>query len=298
MDFPSLQNINLSKATESLSSASFALGNISINPYTIIKSLIVVVVLFWLAGFAIKRVDRRLRKVQGMRASNRALIMKLLQIVVYCFVFVIGMQLLGINLTALSVFGGALGVGLGFGLQKIASNFISGIILLFEKSIEVGDLIELADGTTGFVRRTNARYTLMETQDGRDILIPNEEFITRHATNWTHRDKHARAEITVTVAYDSDIPLAKSIMLDAANTHPKRAKSRPSMCVVNSFKDFGIELLMYFWVSDVTDGRAEPKGEIMETILLTFKAKNITIPYPQREVRMTHVNQAIGEASA
>lgn len=296
MEPPILKSISYQDIVDKLTSGSLSLGTFTLNPYVIAKSIAIIVALFWLAGFLVKRLDRRLRKVEGMRASNRALIMKLLQIFIYCFAFIVGMQLLGINLTALSVFGGALGVGLGFGLQKISSNFISGLILLFEKSIEVGDLIELADGTTGFVRRTNARYTLLEAQDGRDVLIPNEEFITHHVINWTHRDKHARAEITVTISYDSDLALAKKIMLDAANNHHKRAKSRPSLCVVNSFKDFGIELLMYFWVADVIDGRLEPKGEVMETILLEFKANHITIPYPQREVRMTHVNQAMSEA--
>lgn len=297
MEPPILKSIGFTDIANKLASGSFSLGTFTLNPYILMKSIFIVVALFWVSGFAVKLVDRRLKRT-GMRVSNRVLITKLLQIFLYCFAFIIGMQLLGINLTALSVFGGALGVGLGFGLQKIASNFISGIILLFEKSIEVGDLIELADGTTGFVRRTYARYTVLEAQDGRDVLIPNEEFISHHVINWTHHDKNARAEITVTVAYDSDIALAKKIMLDAANNHPKRAKKRPSVCVVHTFKDFGIELLLYFWVADVIDGRIEPKGEVMENILLTFKANNITIPYPQREVRMTHMNQALGEAGA
>jgi small-conductance mechanosensitive channel len=199
------------------------------------------------------------------------------------------MQTFGINLTALSVFGGALGVGLGFGLQKIASNFISGLILLFEKSIEPNDLIELADGTTGFIRRTKARYTLLETQDGRDVLIPNEEFISHRVISWTHSDKHARAEILVTISYGCDVNLARQIMLDAANSHPKRAQSRPSLCVLHQFKDFGIELLLYFWVADIVDGRLEPRGEIMQTIMERFNANGITIPYPQRELRVTNV---------
>jgi small-conductance mechanosensitive channel len=248
-------------------------------------------------GVAVRRLERRLKR-SDMRASNRALIMKMVQIALYCLVFLVGMQVLGISLTALSVFGGALGVGLGFGLQKIASNFISGIILLSEKSIEVGDLIELADGTVGFVRRTNARYTLLEAQDGRDVLIPNEEFITHHVINWTHRDKFARAEITVTVSYDSDITLAKTIMLDAANAHPKRTAKRPSICVIHAFGDFGITLMLHFWVSDIRDGRMEPRGEVMEKILLSFKEHHITIPYPQRELRITNVTANAVEVGA
>lgn len=297
MDLSIFDNLNIPATIEALSLASVKVGGITLNPYVILKSIVIICVMLWFVSMCVRRVDRRLKRSE-MRASNRALIVKILQIALYCLVVVVGMQVLGINLTALSVFGGALGVGLGFGLQKIASNFISGLILLFEKSIEVGDLIELADGTVGFVRRTNARYTLLESQDGRDVLIPNEEFITHHVINWTHRDKNARCDITVSIAYDSDVALAKQLMLDAADQHPKRAPNHPSICSLTSFGDYGIQLLMYFWVEDVASGRMEPKGDVMEQILIRFKANGITIPYPQSEVRMMQINPAASEASA
>ncbi|MFZ4541910.1 MAG: mechanosensitive ion channel family protein [Rickettsiales bacterium] len=279
------------------SKSALSLGSISINPYVIMKGAIIIVALMWLAGVFARQLDRRLRRIQNLRASNRALILKLVQIGMYCFVAVIGMQLLGINLTALSVFGGALGVGLGFGLQKIASNFISGIILLFEKSIEVGDLIELADGTTGYVRRTHARYTLLEMQDGKEVLIPNEEFISQRVTSWTHSDKMARTEISIMVSYDSDFTLAKQLMLEAADTHSKRVKKRRSICFLHNFGEYGIEMKLFFWVSDITDGRMEPKSDVMISILNAFKANNIMIPYPQRELRVTNLTE-LHEASA
>ncbi len=284
-----LHMFNLWDATvDMLSKASFALGSVELNLYLILKGIAVIFVLQWLASFAVRMTDNRLRRIREMRSSNRALILKIFQIVLYCFVFLIGMQMLGINLTALSVFSGALGVGLGFGLQKIASNFISGIILLFEKSIEVNDLIELADGTVGFVRRTNARYTLLEAQDGREILIPNEEFISQRVISWTHSDTHARAEIAITIAYDSDAVLAKKLMLAAADTHAKRVKSRQSICALHAFRDSGIELHLYFWVADIVDGRIEPKSDVMLAILAAFKEHGITIAYPQHEVRITN----------
>ncbi len=275
----------------------FSIGHATFNLYTIVKGIASIVVLLWLSGLAIRLVDSRLKRVTHMRASNRTLILKMFQILLYCFVFLCGMQLLGISLTALSVFGGAVGVGLGFGLQKIASNFVSGIILLFEKSIEVGDLIELSDGTTGFVRQTNARYTLLETPDGRDILIPNEEFINHRVTSWTHSNKLARTQISISVGYDSDIELARKLMLDAAHAHPKYSNLRPSRCVLNSFGDNGIELYLHFWITDITDGRLEPKSDVMLAILQAFKANNIAIPYPQREVRVIHTATAIPEIS-
>lgn len=294
-------NVNLpplNTMTESLSQASFTLGNITLNPYVIIKSMAVIALLIWLASVATKLMDRRLRRIKGMRTSNRALILKLFQIVLYCFIFVLGMQLMGISLAALSVFGGALGVGLGFGLQKIASNFISGIILLFEKSVEANDVIELADSTIGTVKRTRARYTLLETQDGREVLIPNEEFISQRVISWTHSDKHARVDISITIAYDSDFELARRLMLEAADQHPKHVKTRPSVCVLHAFRDHGVELHLYFWILSIIDGRMEPKGEVMQAILRAFKQQGITIPYPQRELRVTNVTPTSDGVSA
>lgn len=268
---------------------SFKVGSVTLYPLAIIKGLITIFVLLRLVDFLIRRIDRRLRRIKTMRASSRALIVKLIQVVLYCFIFIIGLQMMGISLTALSVFGGALGVGLGFGLQKIASNFVSGIILLSEKSIEVGDVIELMDGTIGTIKRTGGRYTLLEAQDGREVMIPNEEFINQRVISWTHTDKNARVELAVTVAYDSDIELARKIMLEAANTHPKRVKARPSMCVLHAFKDNGVEIHLYFWVLDIVDGRMEPKSDVMSAILRGFRAAGITIPFPQRELRVTNV---------
>jgi small-conductance mechanosensitive channel len=293
---PDFANITLTDMHEVLSQATLKIGNITINPLTILKSILVILVLMWVVGFLVKRLDKRLRRISSMRASNRALTLKLVQVALYCVVFLIGMQMMGINLTALSVFGGALGVGLGFGLQKIASNFVSGIILLSEKSIEVNDIIELADGTVGTIKRTGGRFTLLDTQDGREVMIPNEEFINQRAISWTHSDKHARVEIAVTVAYDSNIELAKKIMVAAANAHSKRTTSRPSWASLHAFRDSGVEIHLYFWIADIADGRMEPKSDVMLMILNDFRANGICIPYPQRELRIT--NAVTSEAAA
>jgi small-conductance mechanosensitive channel len=217
--------------------------------------------------------------------SNRALIMQIFQIVLYFVVFMMVLQVVGIDLTALSVFGGALGVGLGFGLQKIASNFISGIIMLFEKSTEVDDLIELADGTSGFIRHTGARYTLLETFDGREVLIPNEDFITQRITNWTYSHRKARVDIAVSIGYECDPRKALELMKEAASAHPKCMSDPGPFTFVSNFGDNGIDLGLFFWVPDVVDGRLDPKSEVMIGILEAFRAHNISIPYPQRVVR-------------
>ena len=275
---------NLPAELHNLSQWSFSVSGVTFNPFIVVKSLLIIAILMWLCSILVGITDRRLRRVTEMRTSTRTLILKILQIVLYCFIFICGMQLLGINLGALSVFGGALGVGIGFGLQKIASNFISGIILLFEKSIESGDIIELTDGSFATVKRTYARYTLLGLQDGREILIPNEEFISQRVMSFTHTDKAARVQLTLKVAYGSDFDLVKRLMLEAADSHPKRLKKRESLCYLNQFADFGVEMLLYFWIDDVTEGRAGPKSDVMQRIVAAFEQNNIVIPYPQASI--------------
>lgn len=289
---PSLEHLTLADLYAMLAGATLKIGNVTLNPLAMLKALFVIFVLFWAVGLLVRVLDKRMRRIKGMRASNRVLILKLLQVLLYCIIFIVGMQMMGISLTALSVFGGALGVGLGFGLQKIASNFVSGIILLSEKSTEINDIIELADGTVGTVKRTSGRYTLLEAQDGRELMIPNEEFINARVTSWTHTDKNARVEVTVTIAYDSDMDLARKLMLEAANAHPKRAKTRPSMCVLNQFRDHGVEIKLFFWIVDINDGRMEPKSDVMAAILKAFNAHDVTIPYPRRELHITNETTA------
>lgn len=272
--------------TETLKGWEFTVGSVKLTAYSVLRSALAVFILFWVASFISNATDNRLKRIRSMRASNRVLIMKIFQIVLYFVVFLIGLQIMGVSLTALSVFGGALGVGIGFGLQKVASNFISGIILLFERSIQVDDLIELADGTTGFVRHTGARYTLIETADGKDVLIPNEDFITQRTTNWTYSNRKARVTIEVGVGYESDLHLARKIMTEAASTHPRCLKDPAPACFVDRFGDSAIVLILYFWVADVTDGRLEPKSDTILAIWDAFRKHGISIPYPQREVRV------------
>ena len=272
--------------TKTLKSWEISIGSYDITAFALLKAVATICILFWIVGFATNMVEGRLKRLRNLRASNRVLIMKIFQIILYLVVFLMALQVMGVSLTALSVFGGALGVGLGFGLQKIASNFISGIILLFEKSIEVDDMIELENGTMGFVRHTGARYTLLETAEGKEVLIPNEDFITQRMVNWTYSSKKARVEVRVSIGYESDLHKARSIMIESAVKHPRCIKDPKPMCVVDAFGDSGIAIILYFWVSDVTDGRMEPKSDVMLAIWDGFKANHITIPYPQQEIRI------------
>lgn len=272
----------------------FSIGKFSISAYGILRALITVILLFWAAAIITEFAERRVGKMRKMRAANRTLLQKLLYIAIYFIAFLMALHVIGIDLTTLTVFGGALGIGLGFGLQKIASNFMSGLILLFEKSIEEDDLVELADGTFGFIRKSRARYTLIETPDGREILVPNEDLIISRVTNWTYSSKKGRIEIIVGVSYDADIERAQKLMIEAAKEHPSCIEDPPVMCFLRNFGESSVDFTLHFWIDDVTLGRWTPQSEVMFTIWKKFKKNNIEIPFPQRDlhIKSSDLNEA------
>jgi small-conductance mechanosensitive channel len=267
---------------------SFTLGKTRISAYIVIKATLTVVMFFWVTGILSEFGEQRIKALNNIKESNKALITKIFQIVLYFLSFVVGLNFLGLDLTAFAIFGGAIGIGVGFGLQKITSNFISGLILLFEKSVEHNDLVELSDGTSGFIRHTGARYTLIENVQGKEIMIPNEDFITSRVTNWTYSNSKGRVEIKVGVSYDSDIEKAMALVLEAAKEHPRCLSIPEPNCFLREFADSSVNLLLFFWVADVTEGRYGPQSDVMLSIWKKFKANNIVIPYPQREVHTKH----------
>lgn len=265
---------------------SFHLGDMRFSAYLLVKALFSLILIFWLAGLSSDFVEAHIKSLSRIKSSNRALIIKTLQILIYFAAATISLDIFGFDLTTLTIFSGAVGIGVGFGLQKISSNFISGIILLFEKSIEDDDLVELEDGTLGFVRRTGARYTLLETHDGKEMMIPNEDFITSHVTNWTYTNSRGRVEINVGVSYECDVERAIELILEAAKSHPRSIIDPEPVCFMREFADSSINLLLQFWVADVTLGRFEPQSDVMRTIWRLFKENDIQIPYPQRDVHI------------
>ena len=265
-------------------SVSFKIGDTRFSLYIIIKSLLTIIMLFWLTGIFSDFGEKKIKSFKGIKSRNKTLITKAFQIFIYFVGFIIGLDILGIDLTALTVFSGAIGIGVGFGLQKITSNFISGIILLFEKSVKNDDLVELSDGTYGFIRNTKSRYTLIETFEGKEVMIPNEDLITNRVTNWTLSNRKGRIEINVGVSYESDIEKAMELILESAKEHPRCIDDPEPNCFLKEFADSSVNFKLFFWVDDVTEGRFRPKSDVMLTIWKKFKENNITIPYPQRDV--------------
>lgn len=284
----------LDSVTQYLESISIELGNIQVSVYGIVRILVFGAVLFWLGRVSNSTGQRIIRKQAALDAGTKEVFAKLFQVAVIAIVFVLLLQLMGINLTALAVFGGAVGVGLGFGLQSIASNFISGVIILLDRSLTVGDYVEMADGSKGIIRELNMRSAILETFDGKDIVVPNEKFITSEFTNWTHKNSKQRYSLEFSVAYDTDFEVLFDLVREVVASHPKvlsgdhiELEERPD-CEIKDFGDSGINILVEYWMDGIDDGRNRVGADLNYMILQALRKNNIAIPFPQREVRVVN----------
>ena len=282
----------LTPVTGYLESISLELGNIQISVYGIVRMLVFGAVLFWLGRVSNSAGQKIIRNQEALDAGTKEVFAKLFQVVVIAGVFILLLQLMGINLTALAVFSGAVGVGLGFGLQSIASNFISGVIILLDRSLTVGDYVEMEDGRAGIIRELNMRSAVLETFDGKDIMVPNEKFITTEFINWTHKNNKQRYSIEFSVAYDTDFDTLFDLIRGVVASHPKvlsgdhvDVEERPD-CEIKDFGDSGINILVEYWMEGIDDGRNRVGADLNYMILQALRAHDIVIPFPQREVRM------------
>lgn len=269
----------MDSTTAYLDTLAFEIGKFKLTALSLIHGIIILVLVFWAAGILSSTLESYLRRSSRLSYSARELIVKFFTIFVYFTAIIITLSALGVDLTAFAVFGGALGVGIGLGLQKITANFVSGVTLLLEKSIKHGDLIEVA-GQTGWVRQLNIRYALVETFDGRELLIPNEELTSTRVTNWTYSSTKARVEIVVRVQYGSDAKKARELMLKIAASHPKCLRDPAPTCHLFEFQDSGMAFQLTFWIEDIKEGRAGPQNDVMLTLLDEFKKAGIELAQP------------------
>jgi len=249
-----------------------------------------VLLALWLSGV----IEQRLKNAKTISVSLRVGISKVIKVSLLTVAFILAMTEAGLNLASLTIFGGALGVGIGFGLQKIVSNFISGFILLGDRSIRPGDVISIGD-TFGWVRELRARYIVVRNRDGVETLIPNENLVTSDVINWSFSDKHVRVRIPVQISYDDDPEQAMDILEQAASAS-SRVLDYPEPAVrLMQFADSGIALELRVWLSDPQEGVGNVRSDINLAIWRGFKEAGITIPYPQRDV---HLHQAIESGSS
>lgn len=275
-----------------LDGISLELGDFRISAYALARTVIFGIILFWLGRISSNTGTRVIRNQAGFDASTREVIAKLFQIGLFVAIALVLLQVMGINLTALAVFGGAVGVGLGFGLQQIAANFISGIIILLDRSLTIGDYIELEDGKTGRLRELTMRSGVLETFDGKHVMVPNEKFITTTFVNWTHYNEKQRYSLYFSVAYSTDLEAMFPIVRDIVASHPKvlsgddiPIEERPD-AEISSFGDSGIEILVEFWMEGIDDGENRVGADLLMMIWTALRANGIEIPFPQREVRI------------
>ncbi|HEY7773767.1 MAG TPA: mechanosensitive ion channel domain-containing protein [Marinagarivorans sp.] len=275
-----------------LESISINIGNIDVSAYGVARVFIFGSLLFWLGRVSNSTGKSIIRRQKNLDFRTKEVAAKLFEVGVFVAISLILLQVMGINLTALAVFGGALGVGLGFGLQAIASNFISGIIILLDRSVTIGDYVELDDGRTGVVRELNMRSTTLETYDGKDIMVPNEKFIVETFTNWTHKNKKQRYRVDFSVAYESNIRELVQIIKETVASHPQvlsgealPIEERPD-CEIDSFGDSGINMFVEFWMEGIDDGPNRVGGDLLLMILEALQENGFSIPFPQREVRV------------
>jgi small-conductance mechanosensitive channel len=276
----------LGPITDALEATRITLGRIDFSVLAILRAMIAGSILFWLGRWSADTGTSYIRAQKTMRVPTRELAAKTFELVVFGAAGLVLLNVMGLDLSALALIGGAVGVGLGFGLQKIASNFISGIILLLEGQATVGDFVELDGGEKGTIKRLGARATILETFDGKWIVVPNEDFITSRIINWSDAGSGNRYEVDFSVSYDTDINLIPDLVSQAVARHPAVLNEPDGPdCELKAFGDSGIEFGVEFWVEGIDDGKNKYCSEVRFLIWNALKDAGIEIPFPQREIR-------------
>ncbi|MEZ7957952.1 MAG: mechanosensitive ion channel [Rubritalea sp.] len=270
-----------------LTSIHFDVGNIRIDIFKIASAVAALFILMWLVGIITKLLDDIVHTRKEIPPSIRVLIGKTTRLLLYISAFLITLKIAGFPLGALAVFSGALGLGLGFGLQKVISNLVSGVIILLDKSIKPGDVIEI-NGTYGWINTLRTRYVSVLTRDRKEILIPNEDFITNNVVNWSFSDTNVRIRTNVGVSYDTDVEKAIKVCEEASTNIPRVLKNPAPRCLLMGFGDSSIDLQVRFWINDANEGVANVRSQVLLEIWKAFRDNGIAIPFPQREITIKH----------
>ncbi len=263
-------------------------GQVRVSPLTLVKIAIALWISLWLATGLATLVERKLEHTQSVAPTMRVLGAKLTRITLITAALLIALSAVGIDLTALAVFGGALGVGLGFGLQKIFSNLVSGVILLMDRSIKPGDFIAVGN-SFGWINYLGARYASVITRDGIEHLIPNEELITQRVENWSYSDEMVRLRIPIGISYDADPRQAMALCVEAAEMVPRIQLKPEPRCQLMGFGDSSLNLELRVWINDPQNGRANIISEVLLGVWDRFREHGIGIPFPQRDLHLRSV---------
>ncbi|MBZ8132541.1 mechanosensitive ion channel protein [Afifella sp. IM 167] len=273
----------LDEATLLLDSAALQLGTFRLSLLFLIQAALLLTGLLWAAVVAGNFLEQRLEKANDLTPTLRVLLGKVVKFSLVVAAGATALTALGIDITALTVFSGALGVGIGFGLQKVVSNFISGMIILLDKSIKPGDTISLGE-TFGWIRELRARFVSVVTRDGKEFLIPNEDFITQQVVNWSFTDTLIRLDVHFGVAYSSDPHEVRKLAIEAAKSVERVQPGPPPVCWLTGFGDSSLDFILRFWIRDPQNGLTNVRGQVLLACWDAFKAAGVSIPFPHREV--------------
>ena len=264
-----------------------SMGETPITLMTLVKLAIFGGLFFWLGGISNNKGQNAIRSQEGLDQGAAEIAAKLFQMLLFTVLTVLVLSSAGIPLSGLVVIFSAIGLGIGFGLQPIAANFISGLIILFDRTVRVGDYVVLPDGQEGYVEAINMRSTTVETTDGKDIMVPNTKFTEEAYENWTHKDPRQRYEVYFSVAYDTDLDSLEALLIPAVSAHPKvlQEPEEPDL-ELREFGDFGVKFAIEFWADGIDDGENKFTSDLNFIVWRTLKSNGITMPLPQREVRL------------
>ncbi|WBU56520.1 mechanosensitive ion channel family protein [Paracoccus sediminicola] len=268
-----------------MDSIALSLGSFRISLLTVVQAAAVMTALLAGARVLTGVLTRRLATSADLSPTMRVLTAKILQIGLFTLAIVIGLKAIGVDLTGLAVFSGAVGVGLGFGLQKVVSNLVSGVIILLDKSVKPGDVISLGD-TFGWIDALGARYVSVVTRDGKEYLIPNEDLVTNQVVNWSHTNNFVRLDVHFGTAYGDDPHEVSRVAINAAMTVKRVLAQRTPVCWITGFGDSSVDYVLRFWISDAQGGLTNVRGQVFIALWDAFKEHGISIPFPQREVRV------------
>ena len=274
-----------------------SLGDTRISALTVIKGVLALALLLWVASVISRVMERRIRTLPNLTPSVQVLFSKLFKIVLLTIAFVVALNTVGIDLTAFAVFSGAVGVGIGFGLQKVVSNLISGVILLMDKSVKPGDVITVGE-TYGWINSLGARYASVVTRDGTEYLIPNEDIITQQVVNWSYSNNSVRLKLPIGISYKSDVRLAIKLCKEAAAEVPRVLNHPASVCLLMGFGDSSVDLQLRIWIDDPQNGVSNVKSEVLLLVWDKFHEHGIEIPFPQRDLHLRSSDIALPAASA
>lgn len=273
-----------------LDSAAFTIGETRLSLWLVIQAIVILAALLTGARLISSTTAATIRRNEDISPSMQVLAIKFIQVLLFGAAFFLGLRIVGVDLTGLAVLSGAIGVGLGFGLQKVVSNLVSGIIILLDKSIKPGDVISLGD-TFGWINSLGARYVSVVTRDGKEYLIPNEDLITGQVVNWSHSNEFVRLDIYFGTAYSDDPHEVREIAINAAKSVDRVLNFKAPVCHIVGFGDSSVDYILRFWIRDPTGGLTNIRGNVYLALWDAFQEHDISIPFPQREVKMLEGSQ-------